>query len=309
MTPVRSVSASVPAKINLSLGVGPRRDDGYHPLATVYQSVSLHDEVRATETSDGSIEVSVHFEGDQETERGDVPLGPANIAVRAAELLRAEAGNVDTGVHLAIRKSIPVAGGMAGGSADAAAAMVACNELWGLGLARDELEHYAAELGSDVPFCIRGGIAVGAGRGEQVSPVLAQGHYHWVFAIAEEGLSTAEVFAEYDRLNEGRAIAQPEVPADLIAALRAGDATALGRALTNDLSDAALSLRPELATTLELGESCDVLGSLISGSGPTVMFLVRDEEHALDVAVALSSARVCADVVQALGPVPGARLV
>lgn len=304
---MRSVTVRVPAKINLSLGVGPVSPDGYHRLATVYQAIDVYDEVRATEVGDDSMSVSVQFDDPDEALSSDVPEDGDNLALQAAWLLR-EHAEVDEGVALSIRKVIPVAGGMAGGSADAAAALVACNALWELHYSRDKLEELASVLGSDVPFCVRGGIAMGTGRGEQLSPVLARGHYHWVLAFADQGLSTAEVYAEFDRLHQGAPPPEPQVDPEMLAALRAGDAEALGATLSNDLSAAALSLRPELAATLEVGEACGVLGSLISGSGPTVLFLVRDEEHAMDVAVALSSARVCSDVVQALGPVHGARL-
>lgn len=303
MTTVR-----VPAKINLALRVGPVRDDGFHQLATVYQAVDLHDEIRATISSDGNISVSVQFDSDRAGERGSVPENDDNLAVSAAQLLRHAAG-IQDGVYLAIRKAIPVAGGMAGGSADAAASLLACNELWSTGLTRSELEELGAKLGSDVPFALRGGNALGTGRGERVSPILARGSYHWVFAVASEGLSTASVYAEFDRLNADRDVAEPKISDELLGALRAGDAEALGRALTNDLSDAALSLRPELTQTLAVGLECDALGAMISGSGPTAIFLARDDKHALDISFALSSSRVCADVVQATGPIPGARLV
>lgn len=297
----------VPAKINLCLGVGPVREDGFHPLATVYQAVDVYDEVKASAVVGETLTVTVHFDGDRGIEAAAVPEDDNNLAIGAAKLLRQKTGTA-AGAALAIRKVIPVAGGMAGGSADAAAALVACNELWGTGLTRGELEIIAAELGSDVPFLIHGGIAMGGGRGEVISPVLARGSYHWVFAIAAEGLSTRSVYAEFDRLNADRDVPDPEVPGDLLAALRAGDAEGLGDALSNDLTEAALSLRPELAATLDVGLESDALGAILSGSGPTAMFLARDDAHALDIAFALTSSRVCADVAQATGPVQGARL-
>jgi 4-diphosphocytidyl-2-C-methyl-D-erythritol kinase len=302
---VTTATVRVPAKINLCLGVGPVREDGYHPLATVYQAVDVHDEVKATATEDDEITVTVHLEADESAE---VPTDGDNIAVKAAHLLRDTTGT-EAGVQLAIRKVIPVAGGMAGGSADAAAALVACNEAWGTGLGRPELEQLAAQLGSDVPFLLHGGNAMGGGRGETVSPVLARGSYYWVAAVAAQGLSTQAVYAEFDRLNEGANVASPEVPDDLLAALRAGDAEALGRSLSNDLTLAALSLRPELAGTLDIGLEAEALGAVISGSGPTCVFLAADENHSLDIAMALAGAGVCADVMQARGPVAGARLV
>ena len=301
-----TATVRVPAKINLCLGVGPVREDGYHPLATVYQAVDLHDEVRATARDDDQITVAVHSELDVRSESVLVPEDDDNLAVKAARLLRETTGVVN-GVDLAIRKVIPVAGGMAGGSADAAAALVACNDVWAAGLSRAELEQIAAQLGSDVPFLLHGGNAIGGGRGETISPVLARGSYHWVFAMAHEGLSTKAVYAEFDRLNEGSRVPDPEVPDALLAALRAGDAEALGDALSNDLTEAALSLRPELQDTLEIGIEAGALGAILSGSGPTALFLASDEQHSLDIAFALSSAAGCADVVQSRGPVPGAR--
>jgi 4-diphosphocytidyl-2-C-methyl-D-erythritol kinase len=302
-----TATVRVPAKINLCLGVGPVRADGYHPLATVYQAVDLHDEVKASSRADDEITVSVHSDADVRSEIAQVPEGDDNLAVRAARLLRETTG-VPDGVDLAIRKVIPVAGGMAGGSADAAAALVACNDLWGTGLSRAELEKIAAQLGSDVPFLLHGGNAVGGGRGETISPVLARGSYHWVFAMAYEGLSTEAVYAEFDRINAVAGVPDPVVPDALLAALRAGDAEALGSALSNDLTEAALSLRPELQDTLEIGIEAGALGAILSGSGPTALFLASDEQHSLDIAFALSSASGCADVVQSRGPVAGARL-
>ncbi|MGA8987561.1 4-(cytidine 5'-diphospho)-2-C-methyl-D-erythritol kinase [Aeromicrobium sp.] len=303
-----TTAVRVPAKINLCLGVGPVRPDGYHHLATVYQAVDLHDEVRATVRDDDRIVVAVHSELDVHAEMAFVPEDDDNLAVRAARLLR-EATGATAGVDLAIRKVIPVAGGMAGGSADAAAALVACNDLWGTGLSRADLEPIAAHLGSDVPFLLHGGNAIGGGRGETISPVLARGSYHWVFAMAHEGLSTKAVYAEFDRINEGPGVPEPVVPDALLAALRAGDAEALGDALSNDLTEAALSLRPELQDTLEIGIEAGALGAILSGSGPTALFLASDEQHSLDIAIALSSASGCADVVQSRGPVPGARII
>ncbi len=304
-----SATARVPAKINLCLGVGPVRDDGFHSLATVYQALDIHDEVRATLVDDSDdVTVSVQVEADRMVESIDVPTDDDNLAVRAAKLLRDTTG-AEGGVRLAIRKVIPVAGGMAGGSADAAAALVACNEMWGTGLGRPELERLAAELGSDVPFLLHGGNAIGGGRGETISPVLARGSYFWVVGVAARGLATRDVFAEFDRLNEGADLPLPEPPADLLAALRSGDASELGATLSNDLTDAALSLRPELRGTLDLGLEAEALGAVVSGSGPTCLFLAADEAHSLDIAMALAGAGVCADVIQARGPVTGAKLI
>lgn len=295
------VRVRVPAKINLGLAVGPPRPDGFHELATVYQAVSLYDDLHATPGDDVTVEV--------EGEGADaVPADGSNLAVRAARLLAERAG-VAEGVHLRVTKRIPVAGGMAGGSADAAAALVACDVLWRTGLARDELADLAAQLGSDVPFSLVGGTAVGTGRGERVSPALARGEYHWVLALADGGLSTPAVYAECDRLRDGRDVPAPVVPAALMQALRTGDPAALGAALHNDLQPAALSLAPDLQRTLEVGEGESALGALVSGSGPTVAFLVPDNDAALDLSVALSASGTCRDVLRVTAPVGGARVV
>ena len=305
---MQSATVRAPAKINLALGVGAVRSDGYHPVTTVYQAVDLCDEVRATASPDGEIVLTVTYDGRSATETAQVPLDERNLAYRAADLLRRRAG-IDEGLTMAIRKAIPVAGGLAGGSADAAAALLAADAVWGLGTPRSDLLAIAAELGSDVPFCLFGGTAMGTGRGEQVSPVLARGTYCWVLGLADRGLSTPVVYGEFDRLHASVPPPEPQVAPELLAALRAGDPAALGAVLSNDLQEAALSLRPELAEALAVGDDCGALGASISGSGPTVIFLAGDEEHALDIALALTGAGVCADVVQATGPAPGARII
>jgi 4-diphosphocytidyl-2-C-methyl-D-erythritol kinase len=236
-----------------------------------------------------------------------VPIDASNLAGRAAQLLAEQTGRAPD-VHLHLRKGIPVAGGMAGGSADAAAALVACDAVWRTDLSRGDLMTLAARLGSDVPFSLLGGTALGHGRGEHLSPVLARGRFEWVFALADGGLSTPAVYAECDRLRAGRVLPEPRVPDAMMAALRAGDADQLGAALHNDLQAAACSLRPQLREVLEVGDDCEALGALVSGSGPTVAFLVRDTEHALDVAVGLSASGLCRDVKRTHGPVGGVRL-
>jgi 4-diphosphocytidyl-2-C-methyl-D-erythritol kinase len=299
------VTVRAPAKVNLALAVGPRRPDGYHDLATVFHALSLYEEVVATAADD--VVVTVEGPGAEL-----VPLDDDNLAVRAAHALAAYAG-VDAGVHLHLRKSVPVAGGMAGGSADAAAALVACDALWHTGLGRGELETLAARLGSDVPFALHGGTAVGTGRGERLTPALVSGTYHWVVAVADGGLSTPDVYGELDRMRDrdGASVDPdcPAVPPRLLAALRAGDAEALGSTLANDLQDAACRLRPKLRDTLEVGSDLGALGALVSGSGPSCVFLARDAEHALDLALGLATAEVGGDIHRATGPAPGARVV
>jgi 4-diphosphocytidyl-2-C-methyl-D-erythritol kinase len=220
----------------------------------------------------------------------------------------ADATGVDPAVHLHITKAIPVAGGMAGGSADAAAALLACDALWGTRVAPEELHYLAAELGSDVPFALMGGTAIGRGRGESLTPVLTRGTLHWAFAVFEGGLSTPVVYARCDDMR-GPDVPSPQISDALLSALATGDAPAVGRALRNDLQAAAISLRPELADVLEVGEDYGALGQIVSGSGPTCAFLARDEDHALDIAVALTGTGLCRTVKRARGPVPGARVL
>ena len=295
------VCARAPAKINLALHVGAPGEDGYHPVATVFHAVSLFEDVSAEEADGLSVEVRGRW-------ASAVPTGPQNLALRAAALLADRTGTTG-GVHLRISKDVPVAAGMAGGSADAAAALVACDALWHTGLSREDLRGLAAELGSDVPFCLLGGTAVGTGRGDRLTPALAQGEYHWVLAISDQQLSTPQVYAECDRLRKGRVQLEPRVSDEMMQALRSGDPDALGRVLVNDLEPAACSLQPDLERTLQVGRDYGALGAVVSGSGPTVAFLVRDPEQALDLSVALTASGAVDSVRRVHGPVPGARLV
>ena len=307
--PGRTVTVRVPAKVNLQLSVGPPAPDGYHDLVNVFHAVSLYDEVVATElpgAEPGIVTVAVEDAGGGLPVDG-VPLDGTNLAARAATALAEHVG-VDRAVHLTLRKRIPVAAGMAGGSADGAAALVACDALWDTAVPRADLDALAAGLGADVPFALLGGTAMGLGRGDRLSPVLARGQFHWVLAFAEGGLSTPAVYRECDRLR-GDDVGPPAVNEALMAALRGGDARALGRALGNDLQAAAVSLRPQLRLTLEAGEEHGVLGAVVSGSGPTCAFLVASLEAGLDLAVGLTAMGLCRDVKRAVGPVPGARLV
>lgn len=299
-----SVTARAPAKINLQLSVGPLRGDGFHEVATAYHAISLFDEVIATPAEDLSLSIS----GRAGIALDEVPTDGTNLAVAAAVALAERVGR-EPGVALHVTKGIPVAGGMAGGSADAAATLVACAALWRTGLSRAALAEIAASLGSDVPFSLMGGTALGSGRGEVLTPVLASGPFSWVVALADGGLSTPEVYAECDRLRAGSRVPAPEVSDDLLAGLRRGDPEALGRGLRNDLQPAALSLRPALQETLDTGRAAGALGALVSGSGPSVVFLARGPEHAIDLAVALSATGTCRAVKRARGPVAGARVV
>ncbi|WP_018221219.1 4-(cytidine 5'-diphospho)-2-C-methyl-D-erythritol kinase [Salinispora pacifica] len=296
------VRVRVPAKINLHLGVGPLRRDGYHELNTVYHAISVHDELTARRGD--TLSLTMAGEG-----TGELALDESNLVIRAARALASSAG-VPPHARLHLRKQIPLAGGLAGGSADAAAALVACDALWGTGLSRDELAEIAADLGSDVPFLIHGGTALGTGRGEAVSPVLARPTvWHWVVAVADGGLSTPVAYRELDRLREAGAAGPPLGSTDtLLAALRQSDPGVLAAALGNDLQDAALALRPSLAATLKAGEAAGALAGIVSGSGPTCVFLATGAADAERIAAELGALDVCRHARTAHGPVAGARI-
>jgi 4-diphosphocytidyl-2-C-methyl-D-erythritol kinase len=302
---VTEVTVRVPAKVNLQLAVGPLRDDGYHDLVTVFHALSLYDEVTVRATDRASVKVT-----GQDAEM--VPAGRDNLVVKAAAALARAAGR-KTGneVAIEIRKRIPVAAGLAGGSADAAATLVACNVLWQAGMSAAELASLAAGLGSDVAFALLGGTAVGTGRGEQLTAALAAGTYHWVLAFAAGGLSTPEVYGACDRLRaaRGTVVGRPELSTELMAALRAADPAAVGPLLANDLQPAALSLRPELRRALAAGREAGALGAIVSGSGPTCAFLAPGPAQAREIAVSLTGAGVCRSVARVHGPVPGASVI
>jgi 4-diphosphocytidyl-2-C-methyl-D-erythritol kinase len=324
---VTPVTVRVPAKVNLQLSVGPLGADGYHDLVTVFHAVSLFDEVTVRPADRTSVQVT--GEG-----ADSVPAGRTNLAVRAARALASATRRRQdsSAVQIEIRKRIPVSAGLAGGSADAAAALVACNELWQAGLGQDELREIAATVGSDVAFALVGGTVVGQGRGERLTPALSAGTYHWVLAFAVGGLSTPQVYAACDRLRAARAAgpvsggvpqpgsggapqpastgaARPELDTELMAALRSGDPAAVGPLLSNDLQAAAVSLRPGLRRALAAGREYGALGAIVSGSGPTCAFLAADARRARELAVSLSGAGVCRAVARVDGPASGATVV
>ncbi len=300
------VHARAPGKINVFLKVGALLDDGYHDVAIAYQAVSLSEDVRAYPADDFSVSVT----GSVELSR--VPTDASNIAIKAALLLARTTG-YRGGVRLEIDKHVPVTGGMGGGSADAAATLLACDALWGTGLPREDMLELAAQLGADVPFAFTGGTAIGTGRGDQLSPALAKGQFQWVLALADFGLSTPEVYRELDVHRDRHAQdifpapVAPTVDANVLQALRAGDPHMLAETLYNDLQAPALKLEPSLGAVLELGEQNGALAGIVSGSGPTIAFLAADVDSALELQIALSAARLTA--VRATGPVHGARIV
>ncbi|ASY24260.1 4-diphosphocytidyl-2-C-methyl-D-erythritol kinase [Candidatus Nanopelagicus abundans] len=300
----RGVIARVPAKVNLQLAVGPLGTDGFHEVTTVFQAISLFDDV-TVETAAENNGISIQVTGQTST---GVPSDSSNLAVKAATLM-IKNYDLPSDINIKLKKEIPVAGGMAGGSADAAGVIVGLDSLFELGLSRDEMEMVGSKIGTDVPFSICGGVAIGTGRGDQITPALFKGSYNWVLALSGQGLATPSVYAECDRLREGLSISTPVVSEHLMQALRAGDAKALGKSLSNDLQPAACSLRPALRLVLDVGLDYGALGGIVSGSGPTVAFLVKDEEHAMDLTVALSSSGVISSVVRASGAVAGARII
>ncbi|WP_394276261.1 4-(cytidine 5'-diphospho)-2-C-methyl-D-erythritol kinase [Luteococcus sp.] len=300
------VRVRVPAKVNLALCVGDLDQDGYHPLGTVFHALGIYDEVVASPAPDGHTSLTISGEGADE-----LPTDERNLAWRAARLLAGRHGDPAMGVALHLKKQIPVAGGMAGGSADAAGALLACSVLWDLDTTPDDLHSLAAELGSDVPFGLLGGTAIGRGRGDQLVPMITRGTYHWVLAMAHEGLGTPGVFRRFDEL-QARPGARPsstDIPSGVTAALACGDVRALGAALCNDLQEAALDLRPELRETLQAGLDAGALGALVSGSGPTCAFLAANEAAAMDLRAALGQAPTVRATRRTTGPVPGASLI
>lgn len=296
-----AVRVRVPAKVNLALRVGATDAEGYHSLGTVFQALSLFDDVTAESAPAGRFSLAFRGEG-----AAFLPTDDTNLAMRAAKLLAHTHRFDAAGVRLLVRKRIPVAGGMAGGSADAAAVLVACNELWDLGVTPGELRQLGARLGADVPFMLMGGTALGLGRGDQLQPLPAAGAYHWTLALSHAGLSTPTVFKEFDELSVP---GSTDVPDQLLHALAAGDVAAVGAALTNDLTGPATRLLPSLGSTLEIGLQAGAVGAVVSGSGPTCAFLSRSEDEAALVEDALSVFSGVRAVRRATGPVPGAQVV
>lgn len=301
------VHVRAPGKLNVFFSVGDVQEDGYHNVASVYQAVSLYEDVVATVADEISVTVTA---ASPEIDTSGVPWDRTNLAFCAAELLQKESG-YRGGVRLEITKGVPVAGGMGGGSADAAAALLACNVLWGLGYSTAQLQEFGAELGADVPFSLLGGTAVGTGRGDRLAPALAHGSFDWVLVTDEEGISTPLAYRELDRSRSGLDITpvwdDPTVHPAVLHALRVGDAAALAAVLHNDLEPIAVSIMPSLRDTLSEGADAGAIAGLVSGSGPTVAFLAESADHAATLCDALVRRGYTALVVH--GPVEGARVI
>ena len=296
-----SVTVRAAAKINLGLGVGPVRPDGYHPLETVYQAVGLYDDVTVSSSDDWQVEV----ESTSGIDVSGVPLDQTNLVVRAGKALQEHLGLTESPARIQIAKGIPVAGGLAGGSADAAATLVGLDRLWNLNTSDDDLLAVAAGLGSDVPFALIGGTAHGTGHGEIVEPVTDSGSYWWVLVPHPQGMSTPAVYARYDEAP--RALTRAPVDT-LLAALATGDPEQVGAVLWNDLQEPALGLRAHLRARLDAVRRTTALGVLLSGSGPTIMALARDGDHARELGDQLARDGL-EPVWTAPGPVSGVHLV
>ena len=230
----------------------------------------------------------------------NVPLDQTNLAYRAAQAVAQQAAQrgLDTpDVHILLDKAVPVAGGMAGGSADAAATLKACNEFWQVGLILEELAQLGAQLGADVPFGLYGGVALGTGRGDLIEPLkAAPGPYYWTFALQDEGLSTAAVFKHFDATVQAPPAADMP-PEQLLAALEAGDVAEVSRHIRNDLQATAIDLRPELGQLIDLAKKAGALAAMVSGSGPTVAALSSSRAAAERVALCWRMTPFCDQVV------------
>ena len=294
-----SVTVRVPGKVNVYLGVGAREFSGFHNLATVFQSVNIYDEITVEDSDDFEIVAQGSF-------AKRIPTDQSNLVWAATKLVAAACGR-DPKVKITINKSIPIAAGMAGGSADAAATLLACDALWRAQIPRAQLDAMASELGSDVPFMLHGGCAIGTSRGDVLAPVMTRGIFHWVFGTFNEGLSNAAVYERTDNLRSPHFAEVPNVPVEVLSAITQGDAVALGALLRNDLQTAAITMKPVITSALEFGLDLGALGAIVSGSGPTCAFLVKDEKAAIDLVVALSSSGLVDQAIRAHGPVHGAR--
>lgn len=293
----------VPAKINLQLSVGPLMKNGYHEIATIFQAISLYDEVTVSKVKPGAELVSVSGAGAE-----SIPTNQENLANKAIrEIAKFVEQPINARVH--INKTIPVAGGMAGGSANAAAVLVAVNQLWKLDLDLSQLSKLASNIGSDVAFLLYGHTQMGLGRGEKLTSVLTRGSFHWVIATNEGGLATPEVYKTCDLMREGQEVELAQINHELVKALAAGDSAALAKNLTNDLQPAAIALKPQLKHLLKAGEEFGAMAAMVSGSGPTCVFLATNEASAQNLAVDLSSSGLCKSVFVANGPVAGAKLI
>jgi len=298
------VVVRAPGKLNLSLAVGAVDERGYHSLATVFQAVDLHETVTAVRAEEMSLVIDAEVSG-------EVPVDASNLALRAAELLRTELG-VRASAALHVHKQVPIAGGMGGGSADAAATLIALDRLWGLQLGGEQLRALGARLGADVPFAMLGHTALGRGNGGELTTVLTHGDWTWLLAVPGGHLSTPAVYRRHDEIAAavGRRLAlRPQIDARQLQALSSGNIELLGDTLHNDLQSAAFALHPGLEPVVEAAERAGALGAIVSGSGPTVAALAQDRAHAESIGEALRSEGLVDDCFVARGSAPGASIL
>jgi len=281
------ISASAPGKINIFFKVGALKDDGYHEVLSIYQALDIRETVKVSDSPRWNVSVSGAL---SEEQIAAVPTGEENLVVRAAKLIAKLANKTRTPeLNFEITKNVPVAGGMGGGSADAAAAMLAVDELWETNVDGESLIKAAAELGADIPFALLGGTAIGIGRGDKLEPIDEVKKLHWVLVPMDAGLSTPRVYAKLDEMRSAKGqdptlVSTPQVPHELIDALVHGDARKVAKHLHNDLQDAAVSLMPELSVTMNAGLEAGALAAMVSGSGPTIALLAESEEAAESIA-------------------------
>ncbi|WP_346845117.1 4-diphosphocytidyl-2C-methyl-D-erythritol kinase [uncultured Rothia sp.] len=321
------VSRQAPGKVNLFFAVGDAQPNGYHPVASLYAAVSLYERVTVSESSLPGISQSVSISEDsplsEMEQAGDfdlasVPLDERNLAYRAAmAVLDVQGISLDSvALHLHMEKAVPVAGGMGGGSADAAATLLAVNDFLKdsgaveTALSMERLLEVAASLGADVPFAVQGGIAVGLGIGDDLTAVDLPAEIeplHLVLIPASFGLSTPAVFAELDR---GRAAGEYPLPGELVVPVGLLDALQtfsqpreraqkIARFIENDLAAPACTLAPELLDTLCIGED-RALVSFVSGSGPTIVFLMESADSAKNLEIELKKRHIFAVAVATL---------
>lgn len=290
-----SVTATAPAKINLALYVGSPDISGFHPLLSAFQAINLFDSITVHPAAQMNITCRAPFN------TSSVPLDETNIVWKAHALISAHSASGGP-VRIDIDKTIPVAGGMAGGSADGAASLIALNELWQAGCPVETLFELARQLGSDVPFSLVGGAAIGRGRGDVLQPFATDRPLHVVVVTSGIQLSTPLVYATLDAMRGEQKVAVPDaLPDEFLTAWRLADAHALAPLLHNDLEPVALSLEPSLGAVMEAVSAAGALRALVSGSGPTVVGLAESEAHAVAVAQALTTQGFGVTVTQSTG--------
>jgi 4-diphosphocytidyl-2-C-methyl-D-erythritol kinase len=287
-----SISASAPGKVNLFFAVGALGDDGYHQVVSVYQALNLREVVTVQFAESWQVLVTGSIPVEQ---LAQVPTSQENLVVRAAKVLLDKfAVAEDRAVNFHIFKNVPVAGGMGGGSADAAAALLAVNELANLNLSNADLHRLGSELGADVPFSLLGGTAVGTGHGTALEQITNVKQLNWVLVTNPRGLSTPSVYRKLDEIRAAKnqdptKVSTPKVPQELISALQSGNPQVIAKLLHNDLQEAAVALMPELTETMNAGLAAGALAAMVSGSGPTVALLALDKDHADSIATSLKN--------------------